>query len=581
MSNHLNISSFYNLNRLTTGVRFDANGNITWKAGVGDFFYCPVRVHAVERIYGYLDGRFSQLVDHTSFQKICRISILSGRTPLYASFVYGPTRQRREMTVVFGNNTLIRHYTQNVDISSIRDDEGRIITTETKEYIFSPFGLVAIRNNGIVNAVATDHLGSIVAEFNLQRNTFEYFGYTAWGRRYLYENDQKRFFDEKFIKSHLLPLSFFQRGFTGHEHMDAFGLINMNGRMYDPVIGRFLSPDPFVPDATFTQDFNRYMYARNNPLSYIDPCGEFVTWSFNRNGFSIGFNLTPIGIPAGAGVNIGWSNGGSAGVYGELGWRVGGTGLGAGVTFSQSLDFGFQSRSWSTTSSFGAHASFAIFTAGGNASFLHGQHGGWNWGVNAGLGWGNDRWGVGLTVGYGSGGWSWGLGGFFSPEVHTTIVDRDLAFVEQIGDFNCGPAAGESASRGLVSQHELRRALGGDPNTTGVRGDLLWEEWSRRTGRRQRVVGGRVSRGDLLNALQHGYDISVSIHTGQRTADGSPLGHSVMLNRATRRSTTVFGVPVTRYTFHVMDPARGSHIRMPGGALTGGHNIFLLFPPHP
>lgn len=36
------------------------------------------------------------------------------------------------------------------------------------------------------------------------------------------------------------------RGFTGHEHLDAFGLINMNGRIYDPVLGRMLSPDNFV-----------------------------------------------------------------------------------------------------------------------------------------------------------------------------------------------------------------------------------------------------------------------------------------------------------------------------------------------
>jgi RHS repeat-associated protein len=68
-------------------------------------------------------------------------------------------------------------------------------------------------------------------------------------------------------------LDFFTRGFTGHEHLDMFGLINMNGRMYDPVIARFLSPDPFVQAPTFTQSFNRYSYVRNNPLSYIDPTG--------------------------------------------------------------------------------------------------------------------------------------------------------------------------------------------------------------------------------------------------------------------------------------------------------------------
>jgi hypothetical protein len=55
----------------------------------------------------------------------------------------------------------------------------------------------------------------------------------------------------------------------------------MNGRLYDPVLGRFLSPDNYVADNTFTQDFNRYTYARNNPLSYTDPDGEFIFTIFN------------------------------------------------------------------------------------------------------------------------------------------------------------------------------------------------------------------------------------------------------------------------------------------------------------
>jgi RHS repeat-associated protein len=65
-------------------------------------------------------------------------------------------------------------------------------------------------------------------------------------------------------------------GFTGHEHLPEFGLINMNARLYDPLLGRFLSPDPYVVDAGYLQDFNRYSYARNNPLVYVDPEGESI-----------------------------------------------------------------------------------------------------------------------------------------------------------------------------------------------------------------------------------------------------------------------------------------------------------------
>ena len=65
----------------------------------------------------------------------------------------------------------------------------------------------------------------------------------------------------------------FDRGFTGHEHLDNFDLINMNGRVYDPWLGRFLSPDPFVQAPTYSQNYNRYSYALNNPLKYTDPSG--------------------------------------------------------------------------------------------------------------------------------------------------------------------------------------------------------------------------------------------------------------------------------------------------------------------
>ena len=62
------------------------------------------------------------------------------------------------------------------------------------------------------------------------------------------------------------------RGFTDHEHLDRLGLIHMNGRIYDPELGRFLSPDPFVQGAT-SQFWNRYSYAFNNPMRFTDPSG--------------------------------------------------------------------------------------------------------------------------------------------------------------------------------------------------------------------------------------------------------------------------------------------------------------------
>jgi len=70
-----------------------------------------------------------------------------------------------------------------------------------------------------------------------------------------------------------IPLTETKRGFTGHEHLDTVGLIHMNGRVYDPVIGRFVSADPTVQAPDLTQTHNRYTYVLNNPLSLTDPSG--------------------------------------------------------------------------------------------------------------------------------------------------------------------------------------------------------------------------------------------------------------------------------------------------------------------
>jgi RHS repeat-associated protein len=64
------------------------------------------------------------------------------------------------------------------------------------------------------------------------------------------------------------------RGFTGHEHLDDVGLIHMNGRIFDPMIGRFLQGDPLIQAADNLQNFDRYAYCMNNPLTCTDPSGH-------------------------------------------------------------------------------------------------------------------------------------------------------------------------------------------------------------------------------------------------------------------------------------------------------------------
>mgnify|MGYP000671546275 CR=1 FL=1 len=77
----------------------------------------------------------------------------------------------------------------------------------------------------------------------------------------------------------------YDRGYTGHEQLDDSGLIHMNGRLYDPELGRMLSPDPYVQIPEFSQNFNRYSYVLNNPLNLTDPSG-FSFWGKTHNAFS-------------------------------------------------------------------------------------------------------------------------------------------------------------------------------------------------------------------------------------------------------------------------------------------------------
>jgi RHS repeat-associated protein len=110
-----------------------------------------------------------------------------------------------------------------------------------------------------------DHLGSVIAISDTRAAVVERFSYDAWGNRRQLSGETDACFAERGEIT--------QRGFTAHEHLDSVRLIHMNGRVYDPVLGKFLSADPNIFYPEDTQDYNRYAYVRNDPLSLIDPSG--------------------------------------------------------------------------------------------------------------------------------------------------------------------------------------------------------------------------------------------------------------------------------------------------------------------
>ena len=128
-----------------------------------------------------------------------------------------------------------------------------------------------------------DHLGSVtvITDENGQdiNKLTSGLSYNAWGQRRMPTG-------AAFVGGQLATLlnnlarDAVKLGFTGHEHDDEVGLINMKGRLYDAVLGRFISADPHVQNATDTQSYNRYTYVKNNPLSYTDPSGYFLRGLF-------------------------------------------------------------------------------------------------------------------------------------------------------------------------------------------------------------------------------------------------------------------------------------------------------------
>ncbi|MBO7588754.1 MAG: VCBS repeat-containing protein [Bacteroidaceae bacterium] len=253
-------------NQTTLDMTYGSNGNITSKTGIGSYEYSssskPHAVVAVENASGIIPEH-TQSVSYNAWGKVSEITSVIGSDTYKYTITYGPDLER--CYTYYKKNGVTQYYTYyGVGYENCYHQEpGTTAYTLRTYYVDTPDGL-----SGIVRydsrtstytpyAVETDHLGSITALYNSSGTKVMGASFDAWGKR-----------------TQTTSTLEFRRGFTGHEHIDGFDLINMNGRVYDPLIGRFLSPDMYVQLPGFSQSFNRYSYCLNNPLKYTDPYGE-------------------------------------------------------------------------------------------------------------------------------------------------------------------------------------------------------------------------------------------------------------------------------------------------------------------
>lgn len=258
------------LDRLTAygsnTVQYDVKGNITSKSDVGTYIYGnsskPYAVTEVNQSGSAIPAR-AQDVTYTSFWRPATISE-NGYT---ASFTYNGGEERVRMRMRYnGTTSYTRYYLGGCyELDSASSIKERLYLGG--DYYTAPAVLVKTSSGTNIYYILRDHLGSITHMYTSNNTLLQECSYDAWGRM---RNPSTQAVYAPGYESSL----YLGRGYTGHEYLKEFGLINMNARLYDPALGRFLSPDPVVQAPESSQNYNRYSYCLNNPLLYVDNSGK-------------------------------------------------------------------------------------------------------------------------------------------------------------------------------------------------------------------------------------------------------------------------------------------------------------------
>jgi RHS repeat-associated protein len=204
------------------------------------------------------------------------------------TFVYSPEHQRLKKTLqLSGNGTSAytpgtTYYLNGIDSLGLSFEKEITASgmVQNKHYISAAgqvFALLVTRsgNLGTQTAVATsylhqDNLGSVSAITDGTGAVVERLAYDPWGKR--------RNTNGLADSTDSIVAQKTDRGYTMQEQLDEIDVVHMNARIYDPLIGRFMSADSIIPNPTDMKAFNRYSYVNNNPLRGVDPTGHVTAF---------------------------------------------------------------------------------------------------------------------------------------------------------------------------------------------------------------------------------------------------------------------------------------------------------------
>lgn len=260
---------------------YDVKGNAIYRSGVGTMTYPnaahPYQIDRLNASSASVTSQYSQTVTYTAYD---RPATINEWMPT-ATFTYNAEYRRAKMqTGVQGSVVQKKYY---IGDRYEREEASSSITERLfvgGDAYSAPMVLQRTGGTGSWTAyvIGRDYLGSITDITTTSGTSVATYSYDAWGRLRNPQTLSPYAYNSQ-------PSLLLGRGYCGHEHLSNYGLINMNARLYDPVLGRFLSPDPYVQSPDFSQNFNRYAYALNNPFKYTDSSGQF----FILDSFLIGW----------------------------------------------------------------------------------------------------------------------------------------------------------------------------------------------------------------------------------------------------------------------------------------------------